>query len=85
MGHMDEAASALNAAAESVPVQYSAGIEQELDRVLQFIQQAGGQLGEELQRDTAGLSDQVRQTTALLAALKQKLEEAAVRAQQGMG
>lgn len=85
MGHMDEAAQAFSAAAELVPVQYAAGIEQELEGVQQYILQAGGQLGEELRQHTASIADQARQTTSLLALLKQKLEEAAIRAQQGAG
>ncbi|HEX7662068.1 MAG TPA: hypothetical protein VF444_21590 [Pseudonocardiaceae bacterium] len=82
---MDEAAQAFSAAAELVPVQYAAGIEQELEGVQQYILQAGGQLGEELRQHTASIADQARQTTSLLALLKQKLEEAAIRAQQGAG
>lgn len=85
MGHMDEAARVFGAAADLVPVQYAAGIEQELERVTQYVVEAGGQLGEEMRQHAAGIQDQARQTTTLLAGLKQALEEAAIRAQQGAG
>ena len=81
MGYMDEAARAFSAAADRVPVQYAAGIEQELEQVVQLVVQAGGQLGEEVRQQAAGVADQVRQTTTVLAQLKQILEDAAIRAQ----
>ena len=54
-------------------------------RLRRRIVEAGGQLGEEMRQHAAGIQDQARQTTTLLAGLKQALEEAAIRAQQGAG
>ncbi|MGQ0841534.1 hypothetical protein [Actinokineospora sp.] len=54
-GHVEEAAGALNAASQQLPVEHLQAAVEQLTTVVQFIQQAGGPVGETLTRETLAI------------------------------
>ncbi|GDY29148.1 hypothetical protein [Gandjariella thermophila] len=77
MGYMDDAAAALRAAANQVPVNYLVEAEQQLGTVAQYAQQAGGQFGEAMAHEALATQSQVQELTAMLAGLQERLRSAA--------
>jgi hypothetical protein len=73
-GHLDDAAGAFNAAAESVPVDLLHGADQQLSSVVQHLQQAGGPLGERLTGEVMSVQGEVQGLLARLADLQAQLQ-----------
>lgn len=84
-GHLEEAAGALNAAAENVPVELVQGADQQLGMVAQYVQQAGGQLSEQLTGEVVAVQGGLQGILGRLADLQGQLQAAAQRVMQGGG
>ncbi|WP_236793310.1 hypothetical protein [Amycolatopsis sp. GM8] len=82
-GHLDEAAGVFNAAAEQVPVELAQGADQQLTTVVQYIQQAGGPIGEELTGLTQAIQQDLQGFLGRLVDLRNRLGEATQRVLQG--
>jgi hypothetical protein len=84
-GHLEEAAGALQAAAGQVPVELVQGADQQLGTVVQYIQQAGGPLGEQLTGEVVAIQSDLQSLLGRLADLQARLQSAAQQVMQGGG
>lgn len=82
-GHLEEAAGALNAAAQAVPVDLTQGTDQQLATVLQYVQQAGGSLAEQISGEIATIQQDLQGVLGRLVDLQGRLQASAQQVMQG--
>ncbi|MGQ0839427.1 hypothetical protein [Actinokineospora sp.] len=76
-GHLDQAAGALNAAGQALPVEMVAGASAQIDGAVASIQQAGGAMGDELAGVALSIKAELDAAAGRLQALRQQLDNAA--------
>jgi SCP1.201-like deaminase len=76
-GHVDDAADALAAAADEVPVEAATSADQQLAAMVQSLQWVGGAEGERLTQLALVMQEEGRRIAAELATLRQQLQAAA--------
>lgn len=76
-GHLEQAAAALGAASQAVPVDLVMGASNQIDSAVAAIQQAGAEIGQELTGLALSIKNELDGSVARLAELRQRLESAA--------
>jgi len=76
-GHLEQAAAALSAAADQVPIETALQATQQLDTVVQYLQEVGGPLGGRLTLETQGVQTQIQQIMGALSNLRQSIQDGA--------
>ncbi len=76
-GHLEDAAQALNAAATQLPVELLQGVEQQLGTAAQYVQHAGGSMGEQFTGEIVSVQSDVQNTLGHIADLQARLQQAA--------
>ncbi|SDD18448.1 hypothetical protein [Actinokineospora iranica] len=83
-GHIEQAAGALNAASQAVPVEHLAAASDQISStVVAAIQQAGGTVGQELTQLALAVKSEVDTNVGRLVELRQQLEAAAIAVMRG--